>query len=134
MSTSPSTGEGDVDERVPVRSGRLVGEVYHSRVRIVTVFRSRLRPGVEDEYRRVAREMSELVHEMEGFVDEAFFTSPDGERVTIVRFADRECHRAWAEQPDHLAAQRRGREEFYSWYDISVCEETYGRVFEGLTS
>lgn len=97
---------------------------------IVTVFRSRLRPGVELEYDRVARDMSVLVHQMEGFVDEKFFTSSDGERVTIVRFADQASHRAWAEQPDHVRAQQRGRSEFYSWYDISVAEETYGRRFE----
>lgn len=96
---------------------------------IVTVFRSRLRPGIEDQYQGVAHEMSVLVHRMEGFVDEQHFTSPDGERVTIVRFASREGHRAWAEQPEHVAAQQRGRAEFYSWYDISVAEETYGRTF-----
>ena len=97
---------------------------------IVTVFRSRLRPGVEVEYQCVARQMSELVRQMDGFVDEEFFTSDDGERVTIVRFADRASHRAWAEHPDHVTAQQRGRSEFYSWYDISVAEETYGRRFE----
>jgi heme-degrading monooxygenase HmoA len=97
---------------------------------IVTVFRSRLRPGIEDEYQSVAREMSNIVHRIDGFIDEKFFTSSDGERVTIVRFADRESHRAWAEQPDHLKAQQKGRAEFYSWYDISVSEETYSRTFE----
>jgi len=50
---------------------------------IVTVFRSRLRPGIEDEYQSVAREMSNIVHRMDGFIDEKFFTSSDGERVTI---------------------------------------------------
>ncbi len=101
---------------------------------IVTVFRSRLRPGVEVEYQRVARQMSDLVRHMDGFVDEEFFTSDDGERVTIVRFADRASHRAWAEHPDHVTAQQRGRSEFYSWYDITVAEETYGRRFESSAS
>lgn len=78
--------------------------------------------------------MSALVHQMDGFVDEKFFTSSDGERVTIVRFVDQASHRAWAEQPDHVNAQRRGRSEFYSWYDISVAEETYGRRFGSLTT
>ena len=96
---------------------------------IVTVFRSRLRPGVEVAYGEVATEMSRLVHDMEGFVDEKFYTSDDDERVTIVRFRDRVTQRAWAELPAHLAAQRRGRDEFYSWYDISVSEETYQRTF-----
>ncbi len=101
---------------------------------IITVFRSRLRPGVEPEYQRVARQMSELVRHMGGFVDEKRFTSDDGERVTIVRFNGRENHRAWAEHPDHVGAQQRGRAEFYSWYDISVAEETYGRRFESSLS
>jgi heme-degrading monooxygenase HmoA len=85
---------------------------------------------VSDDYALVAREMDRLVREMDGFLDHKFYTSPDGERVTVVRFADRASHRAWAEHPQHLAAQRRGRDEFYAWYDISVAEETYGRTFE----
>lgn len=74
--------------------------------------------------------MSRIVHSMSGFIDEKFYESPDGERVTVVRFENREAHRAWAEQPDHVSAQRRGRAEFYSWYDISVCEETYQNRFD----
>ena len=29
--------------------------------------------------------------------------------------------RAWREHPEHRAAQKRGREEFYSSYDIARC-------------
>jgi len=101
-------------------------------VTIVTVFRSRLRPGVEDAYGEVASEMRRLVQEMDGFIDEKFYASSDDERVTIVRFRDIESHRAWAEQVDHLAAQRRGRDEFYAWYDISVSEETYQHLFPSI--
>ena len=96
---------------------------------VVTVFRSRIRPGAEDAYSQVAAEMSRLVHLAEGFVDEKFYSSPDGERVTIVRFANRESQSAWAENPEHLRAQRRGHDEFYSWYDISVSDETYSHFF-----
>jgi heme-degrading monooxygenase HmoA len=100
-------------------------------VSVVTVFRSRLRAGVEDAYGEVADEMSRLARTMEGFIDERFYLAPDGERVTIVRFRDAASHRAWASHPAHLAAQDRGRSEFYSWYDISVGEETYARTFDG---
>jgi heme-degrading monooxygenase HmoA len=96
---------------------------------VVTVFRSRLREGVESAYQLVAYEMSALASSMEGFVDETFYTSLDGERVTIVRFVDQESQRAWANHPDHVRAQQRGRDEFYSWYDISVCEETHHRSY-----
>jgi len=99
-------------------------------VTIVTVFRSRLRPGVDQDYTLVAAEMSALVRTVNGFVDEKFYQSPDGERVTVVRFTDLESHRTWAQHPRHLAAQRRGREEFYSWFDISVSQELHGRTFE----
>ena len=94
---------------------------------IVTVFRSRLRPDVDEQYARVAQEMSRLVGTMNGFIDEKFFLAPDGERVTIVRFADLESHQLWARHPEHVLAQRRGREEFYECYDISVAEERYSR-------
>lgn len=96
---------------------------------IVTLFRSRLREGVENDYQPVAQRMSDIVSSMPGFVDQKFYQAPDGERVTIVRFADRRGHDGWAHHPEHLEAQRRGREEFYTWYDISVSEELYQRVY-----
>ena len=96
---------------------------------VVTVFRSRLREGVDDSYAEVAAHMSRLVRTMDGFIDERLYLSPEDERVTIVRFRDTESQRAWAQHPQHLAAQQRGRHEFYAWYDISVSDESYARVF-----
>jgi heme-degrading monooxygenase HmoA len=95
----------------------------------VTVFRSRLREGAEVAYAEVAEQMSRLVRTMDGFIDEQFYLSPEGERVTVVRFRDSASQRAWAQHREHLAAQQRGRREFYAWYDISVGNETYARVF-----
>jgi len=96
-------------------------------VTIVTVFRSRLRAGIDDEYGSVAVEMSRLVRLMNGFVDEKSYVAADGERVSVIRFVDVESHQAWAEHPDHRTAQRRGRDEFYAWFDISVSEERHSR-------
>jgi heme-degrading monooxygenase HmoA len=101
---------------------------------VVTVFRSRLRPGVEGAYREVAVEMSRLVRLSEGFIDEKFYEAPDGERVTIARFTDLASEQGWASNPDHLAAQRRGRDEFYSWYDIAVAEELHHHTHGGEIS
>ncbi|MGC8509850.1 MAG: antibiotic biosynthesis monooxygenase family protein [Acidimicrobiales bacterium] len=98
---------------------------------IVTIFRSRLRPGVEDDYRHLAEEMSERARRAPGFVEERFYLGADGERVTLVRFADHDSHQAWAEDPVHRAAQRRGRDDLYEWYEVSVCEELSTRRFEG---
>lgn len=101
---------------------------------IVTVFRSRLREGVDAEYADVAARMDGLVGTMEGFVDHKFFVAEDGERVTIVRFRDAECQRAWAQHPEHVAAQTRGRNELYDWYDVSVSEVTSTRTFDATRS
>jgi len=88
---------------------------------MVTVFRSRLRPGVEDAYEPVAVRMEALARSMPGFVDFKGFVAPDGERVSVITFADPESQRAWRDHPDHREAQRLGRDEFYATYTIQVC-------------
>ena len=54
------------------------------------------------------------------------------ERVTIVRFRDWASHRAWAEHPEHREAQRRGIEEFYDFYELSVGEDAVHHVFDKM--
>ena len=44
---------------------------------------------------------------------------------------DTEAHlKAWAEHPDHRAAQERGRHEFFDEYRIDVCEPTRAYAFD----
>jgi heme-degrading monooxygenase HmoA len=66
--------------------------------------------------------MSELARAMPGYVSHKVFTADDGERVTIVEFADMESHSAWAEHAEHRAAQRQGRAEFYTEYKLQICD------------
>lgn len=89
---------------------------------VVTVFRSRLRPGAEDEYHRTAGRIDALARAMPGFLDAKTFTADDGERVTVVTFASWAEHRAWRDHPEHRLAQERGRDHFYAAYDIAVCD------------
>ena len=97
---------------------------------VVTVFRSRLRPEHEAEYHLLAPRIEELARSMPGFVDVAFFTADDGERVTVVTFASRAEHDAWRDHPEHRAAQRLGRERFYSSYSIQVGEVDYEQRYD----
>ena len=55
---------------------------------ILTVFRSRLKAGVEDVYNALAEEASVLARQTLGFVEEKTFTAADVERATIVLFAE----------------------------------------------
>lgn len=87
---------------------------------IVTVFRSRLSTDGADAYPEHAARMSELAPTMPGYVEHKNFVAADGERVTLVTFADRESHNAWRDHPDHRAAQRAGIAAYYESYSISV--------------
>lgn len=96
---------------------------------VVTVFRNRLRAEGADEYGALSPHILELARSMPGFVDAKTFTAADGERVTVVTFADRASHEAWRDHPEHRDAQRRGIEEFYADYSIQVAEVTYSHRF-----
>ena len=86
---------------------------------VVTVFRNRLRPDAHAYPDHVAR-MSALARSMPGYVEHKTFTAEDGERVTVVTFADRPSHEAWARHPEHREAQRAGVRDYYEEYSISV--------------
>lgn len=96
---------------------------------VVTVFRNRLRPEAADEYDDELAVVAELARSMPGFVETKTFTADDGERATIVTFADGAAHAAWRDHPRHRAAQRRGVEEFYSTYSIAVGTTSYASSF-----
>jgi len=92
---------------------------------IITVFRSRLLPGVDAEYDTLAAEISRLAASMSGFVSEKTFVADDGECVTIVLFADAASQQAWRDHPAHRRAQERGRAALYSEYSLYSAAVTY---------
>jgi heme-degrading monooxygenase HmoA len=95
---------------------------------VVTVFRSRLRPDADD-YADHAARMSELARTMPGYVDHKAFTAADGERVTVVTFADEASQEAWRAQADHREAQRAGVRDYYDAYSIQVATVTKAHAF-----
>ena len=58
---------------------------------IVTVFRSRLMPGLQDEYVALVEEVRKEIETMPGYISHKGFWAEDGERVTIVEFEDEEA-------------------------------------------
>lgn len=96
---------------------------------IVTVFRSRLNPGAQDEYMVWAARMSELARTMPGYISHKSFTAQDGERVTIVEFETEEQMRVWSTHPEHLEAKKKGRASFYTEYDIKTCSVMRAHAF-----
>lgn len=96
---------------------------------VITIFRNRLMEGAEEAYGDLAPHIASLARNMPGFVDTKTFTAPDGERVTVVTFANQESHNAWRDHPEHAAARARGIEEFYSAYSIQVGTVSYSHQF-----
>ena len=88
---------------------------------LVTVFRSRLQPGLRDEYVALVDQMVAIARTMPGYISHKGFFAEDGERVTIVEFEHEEGLRAWRMNPEHRAAQKLGREKYYSEYHVQVC-------------
>jgi heme-degrading monooxygenase HmoA len=96
---------------------------------VVTVFRSRLRGEGAQEYAGDAAVVAELARSMPGYVEHKIFLAEDGERVTLVTFADEASHRGWRDHPEHRAAQRRGIDRYYEAYSIQVGTTTYASAF-----
>ena len=96
---------------------------------VITIFRNRLVAGASTEYGALAPHIAQLAQGMPGFVDSKTFTAPDGERVTVVTFANQESHNGWRDHSEHVAARARGVEEFYSTYSIQVGTVTYSNQF-----
>lgn len=89
---------------------------------IFTIFRSRLDPAQAGNYVEVAKAMKVLVEKMPGLVSHKTFESKDGERLTVVEFADEESHNAWRDLPAHRNAMELGRTRFYEEYKVQICE------------
>lgn len=87
---------------------------------VITVFRSRLREDGAAAYFDHALRMGELARTMPGYIEHKVFIAEDGERATIVTFADAASHDAWRTHPEHRAAQRAGRAGYYREYSVTV--------------
>ncbi len=90
---------------------------------VVVVFRIHVKLQANlEELSALMQKMGALVGEMPGFLAVKEFSAQDGELLVIAAFDSLEAVDAWKAHPGHLAAQRRGREEFFANYRIQVCE------------
>ena len=96
----------------------------HNSERVISLFRFRTRdltPAQREEYGSTLKQMRTLASAMPGFISFRRYTSDDGETLAVTEFASAEAQAAWRDHPDHRKAQQRGRDEFYSEYEIINC-------------
>jgi heme-degrading monooxygenase HmoA len=101
------------------------------RAQIAVVFVSRRTMTHDEDYARMAARMEELVLDQPGFVHMVSVRDPSTRQgITVAYFTDEESVLAWKAQVDHAEAQRRGIEEFYESYEVTVAriERQYGHT------
>lgn len=85
----------------------------------VVTFASMRREG-DQGYGAMAERMVELAARQPGYLGVESARGPDGFGITNSYWRDLESIRAWKAVVDHLAAQRIGRERWYSHYEVRI--------------
>jgi len=89
---------------------------------VIAVFRFHVNPQANlEELGSLNQKMGALVSTMPGFLTVKDFSAQDGEVLVIAEFDSLESVDAWKAHPEHVIAQRRGQEEFFTDYHIQVC-------------
>ena len=91
------------------------------------VFTSRRRQDASaagDGYDEMAVRMEHLARQQPGFRDMLTVRGADGVGITVATFDTEQDALAWKRHPEHLEAQRLGRERYYEWYELQITEVT----------
>lgn len=93
----------------------------------VVTFASQRTQG-DNGYGEMAEAMVDLARRQPGFLGMESARGTDGFGITNSFWADEESIRAWKRVVDHLAAQQRGRRDWYRHYAvrIGVIQRAYG--------
>ena len=87
--------------------------------RIIVVFRARAHV-LDDEHIATALRMRDKAIAEYGCTEFVFATAPDGEEVALSYWPDEASILRWKNDPEHRAAQARGRGLWYSSYVVQV--------------
>ncbi|MFC8342783.1 antibiotic biosynthesis monooxygenase family protein [Streptomyces sp. NPDC057280] len=68
------------------------------------------------------RRMEELVRDIPGYLGMEHAQDPGGLGITVAYFRDSDGLRQWQSHPEHRAAQRRGRAQWYESYTLHVAK------------
>ncbi|AGI23891.1 antibiotic biosynthesis monooxygenase [Pseudomonas sp. ATCC 13867] len=87
-----------------------------------------LRSEQEQGYADAAARMLELAARQDGFLGVESARGADGLGITVSYWRDEAAIRHWREEGEHRIAQRRGRQDWYSGFQVRVCrvERAYG--------
>lgn len=87
---------------------------------VAAIFTSQLRDRTDGEYQATASALVRRIQEAPGFLGFEAASDPTGFEMVVAYFADESSLSAWKNDEKHVAAQRNGKERWYSHYRVRV--------------
>jgi len=71
-------------------------------------------------YSEMAQKMEELAKTQSGFL--GIDSAREGVGITVSYWESLEAIKTWKQNAEHIIAQQKGREQWYSWYNTKICK------------
>ena len=71
-------------------------------------------------YSEMAKTMEDLAKQQSGYLGMDSARNDLG--ITVSYWESLEAIKNWKQQSDHLQAQLKGRQDWYSWYNVKICK------------
>tara|TARA_R110002073_G_scaffold6370_2_gene37711 strand:- start:28075 stop:28386 length:312 start_codon:yes stop_codon:yes gene_type:complete len=71
-------------------------------------------------YSEMAIKMEDLAKTQSGFL--GIESAREAVGITVSYWESLEAIKAWKQNSEHLIAQQKGREQWYSWYNTKICK------------
>ena len=71
-------------------------------------------------YSEMAQKMEDLAKTQSGFL--GIDSAREGVGITVSYWESLEAIKTWKQNAEHLVAQQKGREQWYSWYNTRICK------------
>ena len=79
-------------------------------------------------YSEMANNMEALAKQQPGYLgmdsarNDTSSSHSAGVGITVSYWESLEAIKNWKQQTDHLVAQQKGRQDWYSWYNVRICK------------
>lgn len=83
------------------------------------IFTSKRTEG-DNGYAEMSQLMDSLAKKQKGFIGVDSARNDIG--ITVSYWKNLEAIKNWKQQTDHLMAQKKGRTDWYSWYNVRICK------------
>jgi len=71
-------------------------------------------------YSEMAEKMELIAKEQDGFI--GIDSARNDVGITVSYWQDLDSIKKWKQNSEHLIAQRKGRSQWYNWYNVRICK------------